>query len=187
MARAERLTAEDWLAAAYARFRTEGLPGVRIEAVARDLGATKGSFYWHFADRKALVIAVMERWEYEETDRFAEEADLEPDPRTRLETLFRSVGARRAPGEDRLYISAVAEGVGDIVDRVTTRRVEYVAAGLVELGIEPDEARRRAIAAVAITLGLEQLRQGGAVAIFTDRAELGRAVENLMFAAPPGQ
>ena len=70
--------------------------------MARDLGATKGSFYWHFADRAQLVAAVMARWEVEETDSFIEEADAEPDPRARLETLFGSVSRRRAPGEVRL-------------------------------------------------------------------------------------
>jgi AcrR family transcriptional regulator len=181
MARAERLTAQDWLDAAYARFRTEGLSGVRVEAVARDLGATKGSFYWHFADRAALVGAVMARWEAEETDRFIEEADVEAEPRARLETLFGSVSRRRAPGEDRLYIAAVAEGVGDVVERVTRRRVDYVATALRELGVAPDEAHRRAVAGVAVVLGIEQLGRGGAASVFGGREELQRIVLAVIF------
>lgn len=177
----QRLTADAWVTAAYERFRLEGLAGVRVEAVARDLGATKGSFYWHFTDRRALVAAVMERWEYEETDRFAQEADLEADPRSRLETLFRMVGGRRIPGEDRLYLEAVAERVDDVVERVTRRRVDYIATALAELGVERAEARRRAVALVAITLGLEQLRQGGAEGVFGDRAELLRTVSSFVF------
>ena len=181
MERTERLTAEDWLAAAYLRFRTEGLTGVRVEAVARDLGATKGSFYWHFADRSQLVAAVMARWEVEETDSFIEEADAEPDPRARLETLFGSVSRRRAPGEDRLYIAAVAEGVGDVVERVTRRRVDYVANALIELGVAPDEAHRRAVAGVAVVLGVEQLGRGGAESVFGGRDELRRIVLAVIF------
>ena len=44
-----------WLDAAYATFRSEGLAAVRVEPLARSLGATKGSFYWHFHDRAELV------------------------------------------------------------------------------------------------------------------------------------
>src|SRR6478736_349076 len=103
MARPSRTDPEAWVDAAYDRIRQDGLGGVRVEAIARDLCATKGSFYWHFTDRRALVDAVMARWEIEETDRYIEEAGDEPDPRRRIEALFSAVGRRRPPGEDRLY------------------------------------------------------------------------------------
>ena len=115
----------------------------------------------------------MARWEIEETDSFIEEADAEPDPRARLETLFGSVSRRRAPGEDRLYIAAVAEGVGDVVERVTRRRVDYVANALIELGVAPDEAHRRAVAGVAVVLGIEQLGRGGAVSVAQPDRDMG--------------
>jgi AcrR family transcriptional regulator len=185
MASTPRRTAQDWEDAAYARFREEGFAGLRVEALARDLGATKGSFYWHFADRAALVAAVMERWEREETDSFIEQADRAPDPRTRLEVLFGAVGRRQMPGEHRLYADAVAEGVGQVVKRVTARRVGYVAAALVELGIEPDEARRRAVASVAVVLGLEQLRRGGAGAVFGASRELSETVLRVLLNPEP--
>jgi AcrR family transcriptional regulator len=55
-----RLTREDWLDAAYRRFSDDGIAAVAVEPVARSLGATKGSFYWHFADRRAARLAVVE-------------------------------------------------------------------------------------------------------------------------------
>ena len=184
MATPPRRTAADWVDAAYARFHTEGIAGIRVEAVARDLGSTKGSFYWHFADRGALVTAVMERWEHEETDSFIEQADRAPDPRTRLEVLFGAVGRRQMPGEHRLYADAVEQGVGDVVERVSDRRVSYVAAALVELGVAPDEARRRGLTAVALVLGLEQLTRGGAASLVGSGEALQRTVIDILI--PPG-
>lgn len=182
MASPRRKSTIDWVDAAYERFLTEGLHGVRVEAVARDLGSTKGSFYWHFADRAALVAAVMDRWEQEETESFIVQANEAPDPLTRLEVLFSAVARRRAPGEHRLYADAVAEGVGQVVERVSERRVSYVAAALVELGVSQDEARRRGIAALAIALGLEQLTRGGAVAVVGLGDALQRSVIDLLTA-----
>lgn len=176
MASTSRKTADDWIEAAYTRFHQEGLGAVRVEAVARDLGTTKGSFYWHFEDRASLVDAVMDRWEREETDAFIAEADQAADPRTRLEILFRAVSRRQMPGEHRLYADAVAEGVGPVVKRVIARRVGYVATALIELGIEPDEARRRAVAAIAVVLGLEQLHRGGAGAVFGSGRQLRTSI-----------
>src|SRR5271155_404861 len=42
------LQPDDWIRAAFARLSTEGIESVRIELLARDLGVSKGSFYWHF-------------------------------------------------------------------------------------------------------------------------------------------
>jgi AcrR family transcriptional regulator len=181
VARGARTDPDAWVDAAYARFRAEGLAGVRIEALARDLGTTKGSFYWHFADRRALVDAVMARWEEQETDRYIAESSVELDPRRRIELLFSVVGQRRPPGEDRLYMAAVAEGVGDVVERVTRRRIRYVADALIEHGVAPAEAESRALISIASILGLEQLAQGGAASVFPARPALSASLIDYMF------
>jgi AcrR family transcriptional regulator len=33
----------------------KGVDGVRVEVLAKQLGVTKGSSYWHFKDRDALL------------------------------------------------------------------------------------------------------------------------------------
>ena len=53
----------DWIAAALEKLAQGGVEKVRIEPLARVLGVTKGSFYWHFKDRKELLGAILERWE----------------------------------------------------------------------------------------------------------------------------
>ncbi|HUF50410.1 MAG TPA: TetR family transcriptional regulator, partial [Longimicrobiales bacterium] len=54
---------EEWLAAAAAALTRGGVEAVKVEALARDLAITKGSFYWHFADRPALLASVLDQWE----------------------------------------------------------------------------------------------------------------------------
>jgi AcrR family transcriptional regulator len=56
-----------WVDAAAAAFAAQGVEAVRVEPLARQLGVTKGSFYWHFADRDALLQAVLESWEQSAT------------------------------------------------------------------------------------------------------------------------
>ncbi len=161
-----------WTAAAYERFRDGGLADVRVETVARDVGATKGSFYWHFDNRAALVRAVMARWEEEETEALIRAADTATTARGRIERLFAEVTARTPGrrGERLLYADARREGVGDVVDRVTARRIDYLAALLVEAGIVQPEARRRSVIALATVVGLVHL--GSSV-----RADVGAAGE----------
>ncbi|GEL95951.1 TetR/AcrR family transcriptional regulator [Cellulomonas composti] len=149
---------DDWIDAAYAAFLRDGLGAVRVEPLARALGATKGSFYWHFTDRAALVDEVVARWETEQTDAVITLAEAGGTPRERLEGLFAAVAAMRRDAAALLYVEAAAHGVGDAVVRVTRRRIDYLAGLLVELGQDPDEARRRSVVALATVLGIDQLR-----------------------------
>ncbi|MFI7418759.1 TetR/AcrR family transcriptional regulator [Nonomuraea sp. NPDC049684] len=189
MAQGGRITAEQWVDAAYARFTTIGLDSVRVEAVARDLGTTKGSFYWHHADRGALVRAVMERWEAEETEHIIAAAAAEAEPRARLRALFGTVAARagRRGGESRLYLDADREGVADIVTRVTRRRVDFVAGLLVGLGFDEEEAERRALLALAVVVGLQQLERGTRPHIPLDQALLTETAFTMAVTPPPAQ
>ena len=156
-------SSDDWIEAAYRRFNEAGLSAVRVEAIARDLGATKGSFYWHFADRRALVDAVMARWEQTETDRVIELVERADSPEDRLQVLYDAIVERMVErgGERTLYIDARREGVDEVVARVTERRVAYVAALVEDAGFDPAEARRRGASAVASVIGFQQLAAGG--------------------------
>jgi AcrR family transcriptional regulator len=52
----------DWIEAASAALARSGLAGVSVEALARKLGVTKGSFYWHFTDQPTLLVAILAHW-----------------------------------------------------------------------------------------------------------------------------
>lgn len=55
---------EDWIAAGLAALAGGGAAAFRVEAVARSLGVSKGSFYWHFRDRADWRDAVLGWWEH---------------------------------------------------------------------------------------------------------------------------
>src|ERR1041385_3058034 len=61
----ERLDKNQWLRATRLALLTGGPDAVRVEPLARELGVTKGSFYWHFGDRADLLEALLVEWEEE--------------------------------------------------------------------------------------------------------------------------
>lgn len=158
-----RLSAGDWTQAAFERFNADGIGAVRVEAVARDLGTTKGSFYWHFADRAALIRAVLEMWELTETEGLIRLVEQIEPPLDRLAWLFEVVVQRMKErgGERTLYIEAAEAGIHEVVGRVVERRVAYVAGVIEELGFDAVESRRRAALIVAAVIGYQQLVAGG--------------------------
>ncbi|MCP4767560.1 MAG: TetR/AcrR family transcriptional regulator [Gammaproteobacteria bacterium] len=63
-----RLNRGDWIRRAFELLLTTGIEGVKIVPLAKSLGATSGSFYWHFSNRRELHEALLEYWEREMTD-----------------------------------------------------------------------------------------------------------------------
>ena len=84
----QRLTREAWAAAGLRALSAGGVAAVAVEPLAAALGTTKGSFYWHFADREELVRAALELWELEQTSAVIDELGTVEDPRERLRVLL---------------------------------------------------------------------------------------------------
>ena len=160
--RAPRLTADDWTSAALDAMAGGGVAAVAVEPLAARLGATKGSFYWHFANRDALIEAAVLRWEREHTEAVIGLIDAEPDPLARLRLLIGLVlesTVRPEDGAIELAMLATAHHphVGPVLARVTERRVAYTAGLFAALGWPAEEARRRGLLAVTAYLGYAQL------------------------------
>ncbi len=127
----ESLAAGDWTEAALSALAHGGLAAVAIEPLAKSLGTTKGSFYWHFADRNALLAAALELWEKRDTDQVLAGIDETQRPGSRLRNLLRlafmSVRGDTAGGagaiELALQASAAHPLVASTLARVTSRRL----------------------------------------------------------------
>ncbi|WP_419551452.1 TetR/AcrR family transcriptional regulator [Candidatus Poriferisodalis sp.] len=63
MAERVRLSADDWVAAALKTLITDGIGAVKVLPLAKKLGVTRGSFYWHFENHEALLDRLLEVWE----------------------------------------------------------------------------------------------------------------------------
>jgi AcrR family transcriptional regulator len=154
-----RLSKVDWESAALDAMAESGLSGVAIEPLARRLGVTKGSFYWHFADRDALLAAALAHWEKGYTENVIAAMEGVREPRERLARLIgRVLGGGQS---DRIHI-ALANAkhplVRETLERVTHRRLAYLESCYAELGQSRREAKRSALLAYAVYVGLVHLR-----------------------------
>ncbi|MFG1943396.1 TetR/AcrR family transcriptional regulator [Nonomuraea sp. NPDC048826] len=175
-----RLSADDWAEAALAALADGGVAAVAVEPVAARLGVSKGSFYWHFANRRALLEAALRRWETQTEQVIALLEDV-PDPLERMRTLLeRAFGqGRDAAIAFRLISEADDPLVGEVARRVSERRLAYMEGMLREFGLPPQEARRRVLAAYGGYLGVAALVRIGIIPDMPDdladvaMAELG--------------
>jgi AcrR family transcriptional regulator len=161
----EPLSVRDWTEAALRALARGGLAGVAVEPLAKSLGATKGSFYWHFADRNALLQATLELWERRDTDQVLAGIDEAPNGEMRLRNLVelaltsvqRDATAGTGSIELALQASASDALVATTLERVTSRRIAALTELYAGLGLPPSRARDHALLAYTAYLGHVQL------------------------------
>ncbi len=146
----------DWSRAGLVRLAGQGLDGVRVELLAKDLGVTKGSFYWHFRDRQALLDAMLQQWETLATDEVIAAAERSgPDARTRLERLV-EIATRDFDARLDLALRAwgrIDSKVGAVIDAVDARRLATLRGLLKALGFEGAEVEARAFLLYSMLFG----------------------------------
>lgn len=87
-----------WVEAGLAELARSGVEGVRVEVLAKNLGVTKGGFYRRFADRAALLDAMLERWREGRSASIAQQTSLDGEaPRERLRAMIQLYSERLNP------------------------------------------------------------------------------------------
>jgi AcrR family transcriptional regulator len=153
IARVGFLHPDDWIGAAQARLSDHGIESVRIEVVARDLGVSKGSFYWHFRDRGELLDKLLVRWEEGELDW------LNGDDGASAATRWaRFIERTASPERMRMEIALRAwargdEGVATRVAAIEKRKARLIGDVLRDIGFAETAAESWSEVALLICLG----------------------------------
>jgi AcrR family transcriptional regulator len=142
----KRLGKQEWIGAGLKALSEQGIDLVRVEKLAAALQVTKGSFYWHFKNREALLKAVLEAWKARATsDVISKVEEIGGDARARLQSLFRIVlesdgrldmAIRAWANKDKVAQTALAD--------IDKRRLAYLETLFMELGMSSLEAAARA-------------------------------------------
>lgn len=135
-AMAARLTAQEWIDFALKTLAREGFVALKAEALARRLGVSRGSFYWHFTDLDAFHASVIEHWKLKATEAIITDIERHASRERRLSALLHHAFGHGAAVEVRMRAwaennVAAARALGEI-DR---RRRGYLEQLLVEAGI----------------------------------------------------
>ena len=153
-----RLDKRAWIAAAFAELAAHGWDGVRVEPIAAILGITKGSFYWHFADRDALIAAMFIRWAEGRVRAIRHETADDADPRALLYRLIDLYA--RGPNTNGLAIELAIRGLArsdsraaDAVAMVDGERLVRVSALFAKLGSKSAESEAKAFLFYAFVFG----------------------------------
>lgn len=147
---------EGWIEEGLATLASGGPDAVRIEALAKRLGVTKGGFYGHFSDRNALLTAMLDTWEHESVDEVLAAVDGDSDPKSR---------AQRAGmltfSHDRLLPIDLAirdwarrdKDVAERLRRVDNQRMDLLRETMASFCDDPEEIEARSLLAFCAAIG----------------------------------
>jgi AcrR family transcriptional regulator len=141
----KRLTAQDWIDFALTTLAREGFHALKADILARKLGVSRGSFYWHFAELRTFHERVIAHWRETATEAIIADLERYDSRHQRMETLLRRGFGRDARLEVRMRAwaetnAAAARALSDM-DR---RRKAYIEQLLVDGGIARPLAATRA-------------------------------------------
>jgi AcrR family transcriptional regulator len=152
-----RTPRESWIGEGLRALGDGGPDAVRIEPLARSLGVTKGGFYWHFDNRRALLDEMLEAWERSVIDEVIERIEHQGgDARAKLRHLFGLAGSVRGLIRIELAIRDWArhdKAVARRLRRVDNRRMEYMRSLFGEFCRDEDEVEVRCLLAMSLFIG----------------------------------
>jgi AcrR family transcriptional regulator len=159
-----RTTRERWIDQGLRALAAGGPDAVRVEALAKDLGVTKGGFYGAFPDRDALLEAMLDTWEREATDEVLARVEREGgDPRRRIERA----GVLTFSSDRLLPVDLAVrdwarrdEAVAERLRRVDDRRMGLLRELIGTLCTDPDEVEARSLLAFCLAIGEHFLATG---------------------------
>jgi AcrR family transcriptional regulator len=125
------------------------------------MGITKGSFYWHFSSREALLEQALLRWEEHDSRNLTSSLGEIDTPRERLISFFRRVGKEKLTHEvySELCAAAGHPHVEPVLERVADRRMTHLSTAFREMGMPAELARHQARLTYSVYLGFLQLQR----------------------------
>lgn len=158
MAPPTRTPRNRWIEEGLNALAAGGPDAVRIEALAQALGVSKGGFYWHFDDRRALLEEMLDAWERNWVDDVIAAVEAEDgQARARLRRLF---ALAAASGEELLKVELAIrnwarrdEGVANRLRRVDDRRMDYMRSLFGGFCPDEDDVEARCMIAFSLFIG----------------------------------
>jgi AcrR family transcriptional regulator len=142
---AEQLTAKDWLDQGLRTLASNGFTALKAEPLAKVIGVSRGSFYWHFADIGAFHAALLKRWHEVAAEQIIAGVEADAGEEGPISRLLRRVFSFRPALENAVRSWATHDPVArNAVQAIDRRRLSYVENLLEASGLPSEIARARA-------------------------------------------
>ena len=142
---ADQLSAKDWLDAGLKALAAGGFTALKAEPLAKAMGVSRGSFYWHFADLNAFHAAILAHWREVAAERIIADLEHTPEGESPVRRLLRRTFSGRLALERAVRSWATSDAQARAaVQAIDRRRLDYVGMLLRKAGLPAEIAQARA-------------------------------------------
>jgi AcrR family transcriptional regulator len=142
---ADQLSARDWLDQGLRTLAESGFTALKAEPLAKAMGVSRGSFYWHFADIGAYRAAILKHWREIAAEQIIANVEASSKDDSPLLLLLRRSFSSRPALENAVRTWATVDPVARAaVQAMDRRRLGYVESLFERSGVSPGVARSRA-------------------------------------------
>lgn len=155
-----QLDRKAWVDAAIDLLAKEGVTGLRVELLAKHLKVTKGSFYWHFKDRRDLLDAVLEQWKTGRIRDIIKQTRSEPGKElAQIHHVIDVYSTSRSRKGIMIELAVRDWAKRDpvaaaVVEEVDAKRLECARALFLDCGVPMAEASSRSLLLYAYVFGI---------------------------------
>ena len=140
----DQLSAKDWLDQGLKALASRGFTALKAEPLAKAMGVSRGSFYWHFADIGAFHAAILARWHEVAAEQIIANVEAASQDENPLALLLRRVFGERLTLERAVRTwASVDPAARAAVQAIDRRRLSYVESLFTQSGLSADVARAR--------------------------------------------
>jgi AcrR family transcriptional regulator len=141
----DQLSAQDWVRQGLKTLASQGFTALKADPLAKAMGVSRGSFYWHFADIGAYHEAILKYWREIAAEQIIADIEADVGNGDPLARLLRRVFSTRPALENAVRTwASVDDTARAAVQAIDRRRTDYVGHMLIQAGVPADVARARA-------------------------------------------
>ncbi|SIO05568.1 transcriptional regulator, TetR family [Bradyrhizobium erythrophlei] len=141
----DQLSAKDWLDQGLKTLARDGFTALKAEPLAKAMGVSRGSFYWHFADIGAFHAAILKQWREVAAEQIIANVEAASNHENPLTLLLRRVFGERLALENAVRTWASVDAAARAaVQAIDQRRLGYVESLLRQSGLPAEKAQARA-------------------------------------------
>ena len=141
----DQLSVKDWLDQGLKALAKSGFTALKAEPLAKALGVSRGSFYWHFADIAAFHAAILEHWREVAAEQIIANVEAASKDENPLRVLLRRVFGEKLMLEKAVRSWATVDPTARAaVQAIDRRRLSYVESLLTQSGLPAEVASARA-------------------------------------------
>ena len=141
----DQLSATDWLDQGLKTLAGSGFTALKAEPLAKAMGVSRGSFYWHFADIGVYHAAILRHWRDVAAEQVIADLEAVSKDRDAVALLLRQAFSSPPALENAVRTWATVDPAARAaVQAIDQRRLGYIETMLRRAGFSAEVARPRA-------------------------------------------